>query len=408
MSTNNNQGSETANVAAVQNKAIVEKATQESPAVVVPQPKVVTHLQDMVEQHAAIREARMKLAQQKQQEDSAAQAAEQQTQSVAEAVEQEGATEAAGSTEVVEEAPVAENEPEAEVKKQDELGNRAKKTINKLTARAKTAEEQAVAKQSELENLKAELEQLKLAQQQKKQRQEYQRDVTADEEKSWGEYAREHDVGKLQTELKKLTDFRDEINDALDIGHVKTDDSGKEYLLEIGGRRLDKAELVSIRRDLNKRINDALPSRIKAISEVQYYKQQTDALIPQWVPEVKDQNSDIYQELDAIKRGRFGWVLNESPEAELYLTLGIKAAKERLSSNVTTAAPKAQVKAIEKIARPAPRANVPTVAGPSLTSSDITTEAKQEYERLRLRARQTQNEDDMARAMAFKAKHKIQ
>lgn len=381
---------------AINNQAIVE-------VVEIPQPKVTPHLSEMVEQHAKIREARMANLVNQTQKD---------RMKIEQLKIEEESIIGEQSFDTAVEATESENISPKNSNTQD-LSNRAEKRIGKLTARAKSAEEQLDARDKSIAELRSEVEKLKnpgiTAQNTPTKSQpipEYLREVSVEEEKNWGEYARETDPSKLQQEYKKIKNFRDEISDTLDVGDVKTDPtSGKEYLMEINGAKYTKQELVAIRRDLNKRVEDAIPSRMNAIREVQTYKQRADSFIPQWVPEAIDKNSDVYAELQQIKNSRYGWVLNEAPQAELYIAAGIKAVKEQLAKgqkpNVTSMVPSKPIKVNP------PRANIPTNAGPAMTSSDISSEAKSEYERLKHRAQITQSESDMAVAMSYKKQNKL-
>lgn len=411
MNDSNNQNADATSAAVADKPAVVTTSEAE---VKIPSPKVVSHISEMVEQHAAIREAKLKkLAQEAQKQQAQADSAPKQGAESAPQIvrakegqdkgEKDSSSQAADSTVETQETEVAEANESSNASEDDStrLSPKAEKRIGKLTARAKSAEERVA-------ELEGKLKQLEQKAEAPKQPSTFEREVTEEEAKSWGEYAKETDVAKLQTEYKKLVNFRDEISDILDIGAVRTDESGKEYLMELGGQKMDKAQLVSLRRELNKRVNEAIPSRIRAVQEVQQYKRQADSFIPQWVPEVLDKNSDVYQEVEAIRQSRFGWVLNEAPQAELYITLGIKAAKEMLAkaqANSTTEKP--PVKIPDKPIRATPRANIPTTAGPSMTTEVVSEEHKKEYERLKAKARVTQNEMDMAAAMSYRQKYKI-
>lgn len=411
MEQNNNQA-EVAETAI--NTPTVEMAAPAAEALVpIPTPKVVNHLSEMVEQHAKRREAirqNMVASMQRQQKvDGAAPAAVQEEQNV-ESNTNENELNAGKVAEDVstesnpEAADVSENEASSSVNDNQLKPNRADKRIGKLTARAKTAEEQLSETLKQTEELRKEVEKLKI---QPKQEIPYQREITAEEEKSWGEYARETDLVKLQAEHKKLKNFLDDIQDTLDIGAVKHDQDGKEYLMEVGGQKLDKSQLVAIKRDLKKRVEEAIPSRFQALNESRTYKQRADSFIDQWVPEARDENSDVYKELQVAKQSRFGHVFNEIPQAELIWALGTKAVSEMLKKNgstTTASLPKVSSKA----PRPVPSPVLQRTAGPASTGETGPTADKiAQYQRLVARARYSQSDTDMAIANAFKKQNKL-
>lgn len=308
------------------------------------------------------------------------------------ATETEEVGESADKTDV----PLAKEAPK-------EYGKKVKKTIDKLTAQKKTLEEQQAQKDKSIQELQERLEKLEMERTEASTQAAI---VTPEEEKSWGDYAKEYDVNKLQDDVRKLSEARDEINDAIDIGAVSTDENGNEYLMEVNGKRFTKTQLVAIRRDLNRKINEVIPSRIRTVSENSKVKGIADNYIKEWVPEALDNKSEVYAEIQSFKNSRHGWILRDVPQAELYMALGAREAARMLRESgqlVKAPAAIAQVKAF----KPTPRANVQTSAGPAIVGASDKSELMTEYKKLIQYAASTKREVDQLKALAFKRENNL-
>lgn len=281
----------------------------------------------------------------------------------------------------VEEVETADFNPE-------QASKRALKRIDKLTARVKGYEEQNKALQAELEQLRS------------VKQKPVEKPITIEDEERWGKYAKVQDAEALHKEMRETEKAIEIIEDALVLNEVKTDENGKEYLLDVDGRKYTKAELLKHKREFQATIRDVIPGRIQAIEQSKQARAAAEQFIAEKAPTAL-KNERVMAEYNSFKESKYGFLLDNYPELSVYIRLGMERADQLVSGgkSVTTTA---------KQLKQTPRQVQQSVAAPSIASGEAQVQgAKAELEKLHKIALRTRKQSDIDAYMAYRRENKI-